>query len=41
MDVGKKGLILLTFFRCVEMHKRFDPAYADGKQKAKNLGGFK
>ncbi|KAI5481380.1 dehydrogenase [Pseudohyphozyma bogoriensis] len=24
----------------VEMHKRFDPSYADGKQKAKSLGGF-
>ncbi|KAK4699528.1 D-galacturonate reductase, partial [Phenoliferia sp. Uapishka_3] len=24
----------------VEMHKRFDPSYADGKNKAKSLGGF-
>ncbi|ORY74032.1 D-galacturonic acid reductase [Leucosporidium creatinivorum] len=25
---------------CVEMHKRFDPTYADGKQKAKLIGDF-
>lgn len=36
VEKGKKHGVYI----CVEMHKRFDPAYATGHQKAKTVGDF-
>lgn len=39
LDLVKKGKEHGVYV-CVEMHKRFDPTYADGKNKAKTIGDF-
>lgn len=36
VEQGKKHGVYV----CVEMHKRFDPAYATGRQKAQTVGDF-